>query len=410
MSHQRVVITGQGAVSPYGLGIENLIHGAKNGVSCVRTMDNWKKIKGLNSYLAAPVPAFNPKKFLPRVARRTMGDMAVYATIAAQEAVTNSGLTQNALQSGDTGVIISSTTGSPSAYENLYEQFLPDRSIESFTSGLFFKIMSHSCSANVMHSLGIRGEQWAPCSACTSSAQAIGLGYLLIRSGRQTAVLCGGADEVHHSVTMFFDVLRAASHNNHSPEESPKPFDQNRDGVVCGGGSGVLLLESLESAKKRGAPIIAEIAGFGNVSDPTHIANPHADAMFQAMQNALTEAGTDKNEVDYVNAHATGTLQGDSAEAEAVYRLLGSQVPISSMKGHIGHTLGAAGVLESIMTLAMMQNQELLPTLNLKTIDPTCTQCNLLTDKLLKPVKTVLKNSFALGGVNVALLYKSYEH
>jgi 3-oxoacyl-[acyl-carrier-protein] synthase II len=409
MNNRRVVITGVGAVSPYGLGVERLIAGAKAGMSCVRHMDAWQEIKGLASYLAAPVPKFDAKKFLPRVARRSMGDMAVYATLASQEAVRCAKIPPDMLQSDHFGVVMSSTTGSPSAYENLYEQFLPDKSIESFTSGLFFQIMSHSCSANVMHSLGIRGEQWAPCSACTSSAQAIGLGYLLIRSGRQTAVLCGGADEVHHSVTMFFDVLRAASHDNKNPQRCPKPFDVMRDGVVCGGGSGVLLLESLDSAKQRGAKIFAEITGFGNVSDPSHIATPHADAMSLAMNKALSEAGIMHQDVDYVNAHATGTQQGDEAEAVAISRTLGSQVPVSSMKGHIGHTLGAAGALESILTLAMMEQQELLPTLNIDTVDPNCSQCNILTKKLQTPVKTALKNSFALGGVNVAIVYQAYD-
>ncbi len=409
MTPQRVVITGQGAVSPYGLGVIPLVAGARAGKSCIQHMSKWEQIKGLSSFIAAPVPPFDAKKLLPRVARRTMGDMAVYATIASQEAIKDARLSPELLQSGDTGVVISSTTGSPSAYEDIYEQFIPARSIESFTSGMFFKIMSHSCSANVMHSLGIRGEQWAPCSACTSSAQAIGLGYLLIRSGRQRAVICGGADEVHHSVTMFFDILKAASHHNQEPTLSPKPFDADRDGVVCGGGGGALVLESLESAQARGARIWGEITGFGNVSDPSHIANPHAEAMTSAMNKALAEAGINPQQVDYVNAHATGTIQGDQAEAEAIRQAVGSRTPVSSMKGHIGHTLGAAGVLESILTLAMMKNQELLPTLNLKTIDPACSGCNLLREKIQSPVKTVLKNNFAMGGVNVALVYQVFK-
>jgi len=406
MGLKRVVITGLGAVSPYGLGVDKLIEGAWAGKSTVKCMDEWRSIKGLASYLAAPVPFFQPKDYLPRIVRRTMGDMAVYASLAAREAVEDGRVSAEFLKSGDLGVVMSSTTGSPSTYEHLYEQFLPEKSIEAFTSGMFFKIMGHTCSANVVQSLGINGEQWSPSSACTSSTQAIGLGYILVRSGRQQAVLCGGSDETHHSVTMFFEVLRAASHKNNTPQKTPRPFDSERDGVVCGGGSGVLLLESLESAQKRDARIYGEIVGFGNVSDPVHIANPQVESMAKAMEKALNEAGVNGRDVDYINAHATGTIQGDQAEAEAVFKVAGKEVPVSSMKGHIGHTLAAAGSLESILTLEMMRRGEILPTLNLENVDQNCKQIKLVTTTTQKTIITAVKNSFALGGVNIALVFK----
>ncbi|GAB4335636.1 MAG: beta-ketoacyl-ACP synthase [Desulfobulbaceae bacterium] len=405
----RVVITGRGAVSPFGIGVAPLAEGCRAGKSAVRVMEQWRGIKGLGSFLAAPVPPVDAKKYLPRSVRRTMGDMALYATIAAQEAVREAGLGEEDLRSGDIGLAIGSTTGSPAEYASYYEEFLARNSIETLKSGMFFKIMGHTCSANVMYALGIRGEQWAPTSACSSSGQAIGLGYLLVKQGRQRAVLCGGADEVHHSVTMVFDILRAASQRNDEPQQTPRPFDTGRDGVVCGGGAGILVLESLESARSRGAAILAEITGFGHGSDPGHIANPDVEAMAGVMRAAIEEAGILPADIDHVNAHATGTEQGDRAEAEAIGATVGRDVPVSSMKGHIGHTLGASGALESILTIEMMRRGEIIPTLHLDKVDPGCGVIHLPQATLSRPVNTVIKNNFALGGVNVALVFRNWS-
>lgn len=406
---KRVVITGRGAVSPYGSGVDELVQSCWAGKSAVRAIDEWRTIKGLGSYIAAPVPPLKVKKILPRVTRRTMGDMAIYATLAAKEAVQDAELTGEDLGSGDIGVAIGSTTGSPAEYDNYYQEFLPERSIETLKSGMFFKIMGHSCTANVMAALSIKGEQWAPTSACTSSAQAMGLGYLLISQGRQKAMICGGADEVHHSVTMVFDVLRAASQQNEKPATSSRPFDSARDGVVCGGGSGVLILEDLESALARGAHIYAEIKGFGHAGDPNHIANPSAEAMARVMKKALDEAGIPKEQVDYINAHATSTEQGDRAEAEAINSIVGPDTPVSSLKGHFGHTLGASGALETILVLEMMQRDEILPTLNLEQVGQGCEGIKHIKQITPSPVRTVVKNNFALGGVNVAIVFEKWS-
>jgi len=405
----RVVITGRGSVSPYGVGVKKLVDNCWAGRSGVCYMDKWRSIKGLGSYLAAPVPPLNVKKLLPRIVRRTMGNMAVYATLAAQEAVQEAGFSRELLSSGELGVSIGSTTGSPAEYDNLYQEFLPEQSIESIKSGMFFKIMGHSCAANVMAALAIKGEQWAPTSACTSSSQAIGLGYLLVRQGRQRAIICGGADEVHHSVTMVFDIIRAASHRNKSPNLSPRPFDSNRDGVVCGSGSGILVLENLDSALSRGARIYGEITGFGHAGDPDHIANPSNEAMARVMTAALKEAGIEKDKVDYINAHATGTVQGDQAEAEAICAIAGPDVPVSSLKGYFGHTLGASGAAESILVLEMMQRNEILPTLNLEEVDQGCKGIHHITQITPSPVRTVVKNNFALGGVNAAIVFEKWS-
>ncbi|HDH98631.1 MAG TPA: beta-ketoacyl-[acyl-carrier-protein] synthase family protein, partial [Deltaproteobacteria bacterium] len=185
-------------------------------------------------------------------------------------------------------------------------------------------------------------------------------------------------------------------------------FDLNRDGVVCGEGGGVLVLEGLDSALRRKAKIYCEILGFGHVNDSRSIANPHEDSMARTMHNALAEAGLSGDDIDYVNAHATGTVLGDMAEAVAIHSIFGKDVPVSSYKGHLGHTLGAAGALETIVLLEMLDRQEVVPTLNLERPDPDCSGINLVqsVDKL--PMNIVLKNNFALGGVNAAMVLRRW--
>ncbi|WP_163335675.1 beta-ketoacyl synthase [Desulfopila sp. IMCC35008] len=406
MQLNRVVITGRGAVSPFGLGVAPLIENIWAGESAVCHMEEWQSIQGLKSRVAAPVPPLDYKSLLPRNVRRSMGKMAIYATLATREAIEDSGVDEPLLTSGETGVAIGSTTGSPVAYEDFYGKYLPHRVLEEIKSGEFFKMMGHTCVANVCLALGIRGEQWAPVSACTSSSQSIGLGYLLVKTGRQQVMLCGGAEEVHASVTGVFDLLRAASCNNDNPRQACRPFDRDRDGVVCGGGSGILVLESYEHAIARGARIYGEVVGFGNVNDSSHIANPDKDSMARAMAKAMEEGGLNGADIDYVNAHATGTELGDIAEATAIAQVVDSQTPVSSLKGHLGHTLGAAGALEMIGVLEMMQRQQIIPTGNLENIDARCGQACLVTERRDAPVTTVLKNNFALGGVNTSLAIK----
>ena len=403
MSMNRVVITGRGAVSPFGLGVSSLLDGVWAGRSAIRYMEQWAEVEGLHCRIAAPVPELEYKKLLPRAIRRTMGPMAVYATLAAKEAIEDAGLSDAIVTSENTGIVIGSTTGSASAFEEFYSKYLPVKRLAEIKSGEFFKMMGHSCSANVSLALGITGEQWAPVSACTSSSQSIGLAYLLIQTGRQQVVLCGGADEAHASVTGVFDLLRAASNHNEDPEKSCRPFDRDRTGVVCGGGSGVLVLENMDSAIARGAKMYGEIIGFGNVNDSTHIANPDKKSMARAMQRAMLEGGLGCGDIDYVNAHATGTDLGDVAEACAITSVVDKNTPVSSFKGHIGHTLGAAGSLELMILLEMLVKQEVIPTRNLENVDHRCSVAQLQREISTAKLDVVLKNNFALGGVNTSI-------
>ena len=290
------------------------------------------------------------------------------------------------------------------------EDFFVDRSFERLKSTFFLQIMSHSCAANVAQTLGINGRILAPSAACATGSQAIGYGYETIAMGKQQQMLCGGADEFHPMTAAVFDIINAISTGyNDRPTETPRPFDRDRDGLVCGEGSGVLLLESLDSARRRGAAILGEVIGFATLADPTNIANPNTEAMEKCMRKAVEDAGLEPDRISYVNAHATATEQGDRAESHAIHRLFGSEIPVSSLKGHLGHTMAASGALELVATVEMLARKRLIPTLNLKNVDPRCAPLNYVTSVRNACIDTVIKNNFALGGVNSSIVVRRYQ-
>ena len=407
---RRVVITGLGAVSPYGRGVAALMDGLWAGRSAVRRAPELERIGGLRTRVAALVQGVDPKE-IPRKDRRSMSAMSIYATLASQEALAGAGIGLEQLSGGRLGVAIGSTVGSTQATEDFFRDFFTDSSLERMKSTLFFQIMNHSCAANVVQTLGITGRLLAPAAACSTGCQAIGYGYEQVALGRQDFMLCGGADEFHPLTAATFDVMNAASVAfNDAPEATPRPFDRRRDGVVCAEGAGILLLEALDSALARGAAILGEVAGFATVSDPSNIANPNAAAMERCMREALDDAGLTSGEIDYVNAHATATAQGDVAEAEAIAAICGDRVPVSSLKGHMGHTMAASGALELVAGVDMLQRQRLVPTLNLAEVDPACAVIRHVEDDRQRPVRAFLKNNFALGGVNSSLVVRRYPH
>lgn len=278
-------------------------------------------------------------------------------------------------------------------------------------STVFFHIMNHSCAANVAQTLDISGRILAPSAACSTGCQALGYGFELIAMGKQEMMLCGGADEFHPLTAATFDIINAASIVfNDAPTRTPRPFDRSRDGVVCAEGAGVVLLESLDSAIKRGAPILAEIVGFATVSDPKSIANPNVEAMERCMRLALKDADLSADDIGYVNAHATATEQGDIAESKAISRVFGEMVPVSSLKGHMGHTMAASGSLELIGALEMMKQGRLVPTLNLEEVDPACSVLNYLRQVEDVDIDAFIKNSFAFGGVNSSIVVRRFKH
>jgi len=409
MSLKRVVVTGIGAVSPFGRGVEILEDALLKNKSGIRGIPELAQIKGLRCHIAGLVPGINPKE-IPRKFRRSMSKMSIYATIASQEAIKDAGVPQGYYSQERVGLVIGSTVGSVYTIQNFFENYLKEFSLEKIKSTLFFQIMGHSCAANVAQALGITGRVLAPSAACSTGCQAVGYGFEMIAMGKQDMMLCGGADEFHPLTAATFDIMNAASTRyNGEPSKSPRPFDLKRDGVVCSEGCGILLLESLESAKKRNAKIYAEILGFATCSDSSNIANPNSASIEVCMRNALADAGLQPEQIDYINAHATGTIQGDLAEAEAIYNTFGGQVPVSSLKGHLGHTMAASGSLELIGTIVMLNQQKLIGTLNLDKVDPICAKIKCIRELETCSLNNVLKNSFALGGVNSTIILRRYK-
>lgn len=407
MPLESVVVTGIGIISPLGNNFDQLMTALSAGESGVREFSELKKIGGLRSRLAATVEGVDPKQ-IPRKSRRSMSNMSIYAYLASQQALEMAGYPSEHLSGGRIGVVIGSTLGSTETSEGFFADYFQDYNLERMKSGLFFKIMGHSCAANVAQSLGITGRVLAPSAACATSCQAIGYAYEQILFGRQDAILCGGADEFHPLTVATFDMMNAASTNfNQQPSESPRPFDSARDGVVCGEGSGILLLEKKSIAVARGATILSEIIGFATTSDTSSIANPDVGAMYECMRLALEDAGIAASELDYINAHATGTLQGDVAEAEAIRRLVCDQVPVSSLKGHLGHTMAASGSIEVSASIGMMCRGELIATRNLQQVDERCGGVLHLQKNQKAEPKFILKNNFAMGGINVSVILRS---
>ena len=406
---RRVVITGVGVVSPFGRGIESLMAALLAGRSGVVRVPALAGITGMRTRVAALATGVDAME-IPRKFRRSMSDMSVFATLASLDAAAMAGLGEEQLGGGRLGVSIGSTTGSPQTMEEFFRDFGADNSLERMKSTLFFHIMNHSCASNVAQALGVTGRILAPSAACSTSSHAVGYAAEMIGLGKQEFMLCGGADEFHPLTSGTFDIINAASVAfNDSPTSTPRPFDRDRDGIVCGEGSGILLLESLESALGRGAAILAEITGFATNSDPGSIANPDAACIADCMRQALADAGVEPDQVDYVNAHATATAQGDIAECAAIAGVFGPETPTSSLKGHLGHTMAASGALELAACIEMIRRGLLVPTLNLDNVDPLCAGVMHLKGVNERQVNTVIKNNFALGGVNSSIILRRYQ-
>jgi 3-oxoacyl-[acyl-carrier-protein] synthase II len=400
---RRVVISGVGAISGLGNGVAPLVDGIAEGRSAIRRMDGWEAYKGLRSLVGAPAKLENEKD-IPRKARRSMGRMGIFAVQAAEQALADAGIEHDQLGSSRVGCIIGSTMPGAESLCETFEIMLPTRDLSLLTAMKFFQCVSHTASMNVASYLGITGFVMATSAACASAAQAIGTAYDLIRLGRQDVVICGGAEELHPTVTASFDILFATSVKyNDTPDRTPRPFDAERDGLVCGEGCGIVVLEEYEQAVGRGAPIYGELIGYHTAGSGDHVSQSNAGGIESCMLGAMSQAGLRASDVDYINAHGTATRDGDAAECEAIARVFGDRVPVSSLKGYMGHTLGASGSLELIACLAMMERGRIFPTRNLETVADDCRGVQHVRESMTREVRTIVKNCFAFGGINAVL-------
>lgn len=378
------------------------------GRTGVRVLPELGEILGLRTRLGAPVEGEPALSHHPRKKLRSLGRVSRLAAAAAEDALTGAKLLgTEAVSDGRLGLAFGSTHGSTPAAARFTHAFVVSQSTRGASPVDYLQMMSHTCAANLAQLFEVRGMVMPTVSACASGSHAIGAAFDAIRAGRQPLMLAGGAEELHPIVVAVFDMLLATSCRNEAPDGAPAPFDAHRDGLVVGEGAGALLLEEMEHARARGAPALAEVVGFGMCCDGGHLTQPDAAGMERAMALALADAGVDAAEIGYVNAHATATVLGDVAESQAIHALFGEDVPVSSLKGHLGHTLGACGALETWIALAALRDGWLPPTRNLVTPDPQCAPLDhVLGAPRRADVRLFLKNSFAFGGINTSLVLR----
>jgi len=401
----RVVVTGVGLTSPIGHCLADASTALQEGTHGIVERADWDAIKGLGTRLAAEVKDLDLSG-QERKKIRSMGRVSLLANYATQQAIDDAGLEPELLSSGRVGLAYGSTHGSASELEGFCRSLFIDNDLKGLAGSSYLKFMSHTCVANLALYHAIRGRVISTCAACVSGSQAIGAGYDLVRQGIQEVMICGGAEELHFSHAAVFDIMYATSTGyNERPDKSPRPFDLERDGLVVGEGAGTVVLESLERATKRDAKVYGEIVGYGTNCDGSHVTQPSAEGMASAMRLALEDAAIPYAAVQYVNAHATATALGDIAESEATSEIFGPTVPISSTKGHTGHTLGACGALEVAFALAMFQDRFVPPTRNLDQVDPRCAPLDYLRgDAREADLDLIMSNNFAFGGINTSLI------
>ncbi len=405
---KRVVVTGMAGLSPIGNDWITVGNRLRKCQSAVVRMEDWKQYQGLNTLLAAPAQPFDlPSDLYPRKVLRSMGPVARMAVRVSELALRDAGLIGHPiLKSGQTGVAYGSSTGSPEAIGD-FARMLINKTTDAITATTYIRMMPHTTSVNIAVYFGLQGRVYTTSTACTSGSQSIGLAYEAIQSGRQTVMIAGGAEELTPTEAAVFDTLFATSVKNDNPSLSPRPFDRDRDGLVVGEGAGTLILEDRDHALSRRAHIHAEIVGFGTNCDGSHVTQPSAETMSIAMNLALQDASLSGEAIGYVNAHGTATEHGDIAETKATRDVFGRRVPISSLKSYIGHTLGACGALEAWMTIEMMKNDWVSPTLNLLNIDPRCADLDYVMEgPRALSTEHVMTNNFAFGGINTSLIFQ----
>jgi len=405
---RRVVVTGIGLTSPIGHDLATAVAALREGRHGIVAMPEWAEVQGLSTRLAGLAKDV-PFGDWPRKKIRSMGRVALLATYATEQALRDAGLPEDLRSIPDIGLAYGSTHGSSSAQEEFCRTLFARNGLRGIPSSSYLKFMSNTCVVNLAHFFGVQGRVMATCSACTSGSNAIGYGFEAIRDGALDIMLCGGAEEMHFTHAAVFDILYATSrHYNDRRGAGSRPFDADRDGLVVAEGACTFVLEEAERAQARGARIHGEVIGFGTSCDGQHVTQPSPEGMAAAMRNALADARLAPEDVDYVNAHATATDIGDVAESQATMQVFGDRVPISSTKGHTGHTLGACGALESAFCLAMMNEGFIAPTRNLDRPDPRCAPLRYVrSDAAQAPdLKITMNNNFAFGGINTSLLFR----
>ena len=401
----RVVVTGLGIVSSVGVGCNAVSEALRKGQSGIRFSQAYADL-GFRSHIHGDIEVDLDQQ-IDRKLKRFMGDAAAYNYLAMEEAVSNSGLTQEQISDLRTGLVMGSGGGSPA---NIVEgaDLLRQRGVKRVGPYRVTRTMASTATACLGTAYKIRGVSYAISSACATSAHCIGNAAELIQMGKQDVVFAGGGEEVHWSTSVMFDAMGALSSSyNDRPESASRAYDANRDGFVISGGAGVLVLESLSHAEARGAPVYAELVGYGATSDGHDMVQPSGDGAARCMVQALQSVD---GPIDYLNAHGTSTPVGDIAELGAIRQVFGDQMPsISSTKSLTGHALGAAGVNEAVYALLMLREDFISASANIQELDPMAEGYPIVRELQVDAgLNRVMSNSFGFGGTNCTLVFRRF--
>lgn len=405
---KRVVITGMGIYSCIGTSLAEVTQSLYQGKSGI-IFDPERKAFGFRSALTGMVPKPDLKPFLTRRQRVSIGEETEYAYMATIQALKQAGIKDDFFDTNDVGILYGNDSVSKAIIDAV-DIVREKKDTTLIGSGAIFKSMNSTVTMNLSTIFKLKGVNMTISAACASGSHAVGLGYFLIKSGFQDMIICGGAQEINKYAMGSFDGLGVFSNDEDTPTKASRPFDASRNGLIPSGGGATLVLESYESAINRGATILAEVVGYGFSSNGGHISTPNVEGPAKAMKKALENAQIDASEIDYINAHATSTVLGDSNEAKAIYEIFGTnQTPVSSTKSMTGHECWMAGASEIIYTILMMQNNFIAPNINLKNPDEDSAKLNLIREAQKTQLNTVLSNSFGFGGTNSAVVLKKFK-
>ena len=395
----RVVITGLGVISCLGNNQEEVLKSLKSGASGLSINQDYVD-NGMRCHVSGQVSP--DLETIDRKMLRFMSETSAYAFLAAEEAISDSNLTSERIESADVGVIVGSGTGSSREIQRIMDT-IREKGMKRIGPYSVTRTMGNTTSAAISTFFKTKGISFSIASACSTSLHCISYGFELIKSGKQNIVIAGGSEDDHWSGSIMFDAMGALStKNNETPQKSSKPYDKNRDGFIPSGGGGIVILEDYDSAKKRGAKIYGEIISCSETSDGYSLVSPSGEGAVRCMAGL---EGIDK--VDYINTHGTSTPVGDITELKAIKEVFGDNIPaISSTKSLTGHSLGAAGVHEVIYSLLMMQNNFLCGSHNIEDIDPEAEDYPILRNNEDREINCFLSNSFGFGGTNGSIIIK----
>ena len=405
---RRVAIVGAGIVSSLGHTVADAYARLKTLKNCVLVSDDLAGYKGLHSHLWAPCGYVRPPEY-NRKTVRTMSPVSEMALFATERALADAGLLDDTatIKGGRLGVAYGSCSGGVEANFD-FSSVIVTKEVRNITSATYLKMMPQTAAVNLSVHFGTTGRLLPTGTACTSGSLAIGAAYEAIAYGMQDVMIAGGAEEFSVTQVAVFDTLFSTSCLNDAPESTPCAFDRSRTGLVVGDGAATLILEDMDHARARGARILAEVVGFGTNTDGRHVTQPNAETMSHALSLALEDAALPPSEIGYLNAHGTATTLGDIAEGTATQSVFGcGKVPISTIKNYTGHTLGACGAIEAIMTVEMLRNGWFAPNLNLKEPDERCGENDFIMGEGRNlDIEYAMSDNFAFGGVNTSLIFR----